>query len=153
MSASAFEKDGLTFRRATQDDIPKILAFVDIYLRKDWLVRRAYLVDKMQNDETWVVFDAERLVAWATLGNQKRRGLWNLLVHPHYRGRHIGSNLVAHLRPSYIRSKADQSTGDPTAFYEHLGYEVIERNMGRKHNINLMRKKAKTESGKVMPNE
>ena len=43
MSLENFEVDALIFRKATQEDLPKIMAFVDIFLRKDWLVRRTYL--------------------------------------------------------------------------------------------------------------
>ena len=60
---------------------------------------------------------------------------------PAYRGRHIGGELVKRLQPDYIRSKSDQSTGDPTSFYKKLGYEVTERHAGRKRNINIMRRR------------
>jgi len=146
---TSFENDGLTFRRGTDQDIPKILGFVDIYLRKDWLVRRNYLWDTMHNDETWVVFDGKKLVSWATVGRKSRRGLWNLLVHPKYRGRRIGSVLVEALKPDYVRSKADQSTGDPTPFYEKLGYETVQGHAGRKGNINIMRRRKSPSVGPV----
>ncbi|HUX14467.1 MAG TPA: GNAT family N-acetyltransferase [Spirochaetia bacterium] len=141
MPTTTFEKDHLIYRRATEKDIPRILGFVDIYLRKDWLVRRDYLWSTMHTDETWIVTDKKRVVAWATVGRAGRRGLWNLLVHPEYRNRGIGRTLVQRLKPDYIRSKSDQSDGDPAAFYARLGYETIKQNAGRKRNIQIMRRR------------
>jgi N-acetylglutamate synthase-like GNAT family acetyltransferase len=125
--------------KATKKDIPEILAFVDIYLRNDWLVRRPYLISCMNRDAVYMVRNEEgRIVAWATCHEGR---LWNLLVHPKYRGCKIGKMLMEELKPTIIRSKSDQSTGDPTSFYEKMGYVVVERKAGRKRNINIMIKK------------
>ena len=59
MSAEAFEKDGLIYRKMIETDIPKVLAFVDIFLRRSWFVRRKYCFDHM--NESWVVLDGEKL--------------------------------------------------------------------------------------------
>ena len=139
MSVETFEKDELIYRKATQEDLPKIMAFVDIFLRRDWLVRRAYLMTNLEKYDIWLVFDKEKLIAWAIAGGKKRT-LWNLLVHPKYRGFHIGQILVEKLKPEIIRSKSDQSTGDPTMFYEKIGYRLIASKKGRKRNINIMKR-------------
>jgi N-acetylglutamate synthase-like GNAT family acetyltransferase len=102
MSLENFEVDALIFRKATQEDLPKIMAFVDIFLRKDWLVRRTYLMTNLQKYDIWLVFDARKLIAWAIAGGKKRT-LWNLLVHPKYRGLHIGEILVKKLKPEIIK--------------------------------------------------
>lgn len=143
MSSENFEKDNLIYRKATQDDLPKIMAFVDVFLRKDWLVRRTYLLTNLEKYDIWLVFDNDKLVAWAIAGGKKRT-LWNLLVHPKYRGLKIGLSLVERLKPEIIRSKLDQSTGDPTAFYEKIGYRLIAEKQGRKKNINILEKKRET---------
>jgi len=136
MSFETFEKDGLIYRKITEDDIPKILAFTDIFLRRDYLVRKPELIVKIKIGEMIGVFDKKKLIAWGSMGKNKR--LWNLLVHPKYRGKKIGENIVMKLKPDYIRSKMDQSTGDPTKFYEKIGYKIIQEKIGRKKNINLM---------------
>lgn len=139
MFVEAFEKEGLTFRPAVKNDLPKILAFADIHLRRSWFVRRKYAFDHI--DETWVVFDGEKLIAWFYMGGGERveRTLYNLIVHPKYRGRKIGSILIEKLSPAIIRSKTDQYTGDPTKFYEKLGYRVVGRE-GKKGKILVMKK-------------
>ena len=138
MSIEPFEKDGLIFRPATQDDLPKILAFADIFLRRDWLVRREYANDHVAH--SWIVLDQDKLVGWAMItGKKVGRTLYNLIVHPKYRNRHIGSTLITALNPDVIRSKVDQTTGDPTKFYKKLGYHVVERDV-RKKRILIMRR-------------
>jgi N-acetylglutamate synthase-like GNAT family acetyltransferase len=139
MSVEAFEKDGLIFRPATQRDLAKILAFADIFLRRSWLVRREYANDHV--DHSWIVLDQEKLVGWAMItGKNVGRTLYNLIVHPKYRNRHIGAILITALKPDVIRSKTDQATGDPTEFYKKMGYEVTEMRQGRKKKINIMKR-------------
>ncbi|MDI6755320.1 MAG: hypothetical protein QME78_13115 [Thermodesulfobacteriota bacterium] len=72
MFAETFEKDNLIFKKATQEDLPKILAFVDIFLRKDWLVKRPYLINCLEKQDVWIVFDNDKLVAWAMAGGKKK---------------------------------------------------------------------------------
>jgi N-acetylglutamate synthase-like GNAT family acetyltransferase len=138
------EKDGIKYliRRATKKDIPKIMAFVDIHLRADWLVRRPYLNDNLNRGYVYLIEHENKLIAWAICSHDGR--LWNLLVRPDHRGKGLGGEFIKALNPTIIRSKSDQSTGDPTDFYQKLGYEILEKKVGRKKNINIM-KKAKVE--------
>jgi N-acetylglutamate synthase-like GNAT family acetyltransferase len=136
MSFETFKKYGLIFREAVKEDFPKILAFVDIFLRRDYFLRRSELFTKMEMATMIIVFHNDKLVALAVMG--KNKTLWHLLVHPKYRGKHIGETLVQKLRPEIIRSKLDQSTGDPTGFYEKIGYRIEASKKGRKRNINIM---------------
>lgn len=138
MSLETFEKDGLTYRKMIELDIPKVLAFVDIFLRKSWFVRRKYCFDHM--NESWVVLDGEKLVGWIFIGGEKvEKTLYNLIIHPKYRGREIGKTLIEKLKPKIIRSKTDQTTGDPTEFYKKMGYEVTAMRQGKRRKINIMR--------------
>jgi N-acetylglutamate synthase-like GNAT family acetyltransferase len=139
MSLEAFEKNGLIFRPAIQNDLPKILAFADIFLRRSWLVRREYANDHIEH--SWVVFDQDKLVGWAMIsGKRVGRTLYNLIVHPKYRNRQIGATFIERLNPLVIRCKTDQTTGDPTEFYRKMGYEITETKLGKNRKINLMRK-------------
>jgi ribosomal protein S18 acetylase RimI-like enzyme len=138
MSIETFEKNGLIFRPATEKDLAKILAFTDIFLRKDYFLRRPELKEKQRIGSMLVVLDGDKLVAWAAMG--KNGALWNLLVHSKYRGRHIGETIVKELNPPLIRSKRDQSTGDPLAFYQKIGYRIVQVRQGRKRNIDILEK-------------
>ena len=139
MSFETFEKDGLTYRQMIEPDIPKVLGFVDIFLRKSWFVRRKYCFDHMS--ESCVVLDGDKLVGWIFIDGKKvEKTLYNLIIHPKYRGRNIGRILIEKLQPKIIRSKTDQATGDPTEFYKKLGYEIVEKNQGKKRKINIMKK-------------
>ena len=65
--------------------------------------------------------------------------LIHLLVHPDCRGHGIGKEILKKLNPQVIRSKSDQSTGDPTGFYLRNGYEITrEEKVGRKENISIV---------------
>ena len=140
MSIEAFERDGLIFRPAIKDDLSKILGFTDIFLRRSWLVTRKYAFDHL--NKTWIVLDGDKLVAWFYMdGKRVEQTLYNLIVHPKYRKRKIGSILIEKLSPKIIRSKTDQYTGDPTGFYKKLGYKVIKRE-GRKKNILIMKRES-----------
>lgn len=132
---NGIELQKIRIRRAEINDIPRILGFVDIYLRRDWLLRRPYLVEKIKHKVSYIAEENEKIVAWATCDKGR---LYNLLIHPAYRGFGIGAHFIKFLNPSIIRSKSDQSTGDPTKFYEKLGYKIISQKEGRKRNINIM---------------
>lgn len=137
MSFETFEKDGLIYRKMNKTDIPKVLAFVDIFLRRSWFVRRKYCYDHM--NESYIVLDHEKLVGWIFIGGERvKKTLYNLIIHPAYRKKGIGRVLIEKLKPQIIRSKMDQASGDPTKFYEKIGYKLIEKRVGRRKNINIL---------------
>jgi hypothetical protein len=47
-----------------------------------------------------------------------------MLVAAPHRGEGIGKEMLNQLMPPKIRSKTDQSTGNPTPFYQANGYEI-----------------------------
>jgi len=111
------------------------MAFVDIYLRRDWMVPRRFLAYEISRGSVYIAETGTILIAWAVCNDGR---LWNLLVHPKYRGQRIGGAFMEHLKPHMIHSKSDQSTGDPIQFYEKLGYKRTQTGTGRKHNIDIM---------------
>lgn len=147
MFDEAFEVDGLIFRKAVDQDVAKILAFSDIFLRRDVLIIRQYILNNIKRGDVWLVLDGEKLCAFSMSGYKTKSCLWNLYVHPKYRKRHIGGMLIEHTKPQIIRSKRDQVTGDPTPFYEKMGYRITQANQGAKKNINIMEYFGSVDSG------
>lgn len=128
----------LQLRRAEPGDLPSLSFFFDTVLRRDYFLRRGQLADLLCS-ATHGVFIAEIggvLVGIAITSAGTR--LINALVHPAYRGLGVGAALVRASGASEVRAKLDMSSGDPTGFYESLGFERTgERN--DKGNIEVLR--------------
>lgn len=142
----------IVYRFATESDLPAIVRFVDLWLsghgskpkgykiasdyfvprgRHSWFIRGYWVLLALEHDE---------IVGWAVMTSSSV--LIHLLVAATHRGRGIGSELVKRLNPPTVRSKLDQSSGDPSEFYRKLGYvKVSEIPLGSKRNIDLFRKK------------
>lgn len=140
MSSETFENDQLIYRQAKENDLSKIMAFADICLRRDVLIVRGYIKNYLKSSsKIWLVFDKDKLIAFAFIW-KKTNSLNNLYIHPKYRNRKIGLNLMNYLKPKFVRSKLDQSTGDPTEFYKKTGYELIGEKQGKKKNLNILKR-------------
>ncbi len=147
MSDKTFETDGLIYREATFEDLSRIMAFADIFLRKDVLLYRDYVAAYLKSgiDKVWLTFDREKLIAFAFIW-KNTDSLNNLYVHPKYRKRKIGLHLIEYLKPIIVRSKTDQSTGDPTEFYRKIGYQIVATRQGRKKNLTILHRVIENES-------
>lgn len=86
-----------------------------------------------------------QIIGLAILG--RHTTLFNLYLDPHWRSQGIGSIVVRTLDPEVIRSKTDEKTGDPTPFYERLGYKVIQERQGKNSNIAVMQRILPQEGG------
>lgn len=136
--------DGFTIRRARADDLKRIQAFLDSYLRRDWFLSPKGLVQMLESLYWWMAECDGELRAVAAMN--KQGALMQLLVHPDYRKCGIGRRLLERLRPAIIRSRSDQSTGDPRLFYEKNGYRSVGvTKVGRRRNIELLERR--TDSG------
>lgn len=141
----------LEYRKATLDDVKDLSRFTDWWLAgrgfskkvpgavNDCFISRGQHKKYIEKYTTWVVTHAENIVAWAVV--QHGEILIHLLVDNDYRCTGIGSALVKKLSPRFIRSKLDQSSGDPTGFYEQLGYEKID----------LVKSKSRLDIDKISP--
>jgi len=126
-----------TIRRAWPDDEPAITNFVDRLLSGiDYFVprgrQRAFL-------KKYQVFIAElfgQVVGWSVV--DKHGKLIHLLVATEYRGCGIGGRLLEISAPKSIRSKSDQSTGNPIQFYRLHGYTLIASSAGKHRNIDIL---------------
>lgn len=69
------------------------------------------------------------LVGWAVV--EPSGTMIHLLIAGNYRGQGIGKLMMHVLRPKLIRSKFDQSSGNPIGFYLKLGYTKVKRVQSR----------------------
>lgn len=131
--------NGLSIRAASTSDLGPLSFFFDAVLRRDYFMRRGQLADLLSS-KTHRVFVAEidRVLVGVAITSAGCR-LINALVHPAYRGLGIGAAMVQASGVTEVRAKLDMSSGDPSGFYESLGFQRTgERN--EKGNIELMRR-------------
>jgi GNAT superfamily N-acetyltransferase len=146
------QHNGYSYRLAGMGDLDDIVHFVDLLLAgHDFFCPRGQHISYFKYKTIVVTFDDTRLIGWAV--RQKAGSLIHLLVDPDYRGKGIGSHLLNVLEPLTIRSKSDQSTGDPFPFYEKHGYiKTSDERIGKNKNIDLLSKRIPVEkANKVSP--
>ena len=138
----------ITCRRAKITDLAVVIEFVDYWLsgrgKKDGVAGVAddyFITHKQQYDYlcryiVLLAFDGEKLVGWCV--KNSNRVMIALLVAGPYRGIGIGRNLLCRINPEVIRSKVDQSTGNPAEFYNRCGYvSASGQRIGKNKNIEL----------------
>ena len=129
----------MVIRRAEIKDQFIISKYLDQYLRKDWFETRQRLRGFLITQRCHVAFDGNKLIGFSV--TERNDVMIRLLIIPTYRGLGIGAMMLKESNPQIIRSKTDQSTGDPSSFYEKHGYFPQGVKIGRKKNIQLMMKK------------
>lgn len=151
----------VTYRPAGSEDLPEICKFVDFWLAggakrlhipgagKDFFVPKGQQIGYLKYKTTYLATFCGDIVGWAV--KSKNKTLIHLLVTPEYRGKGIGGHLLDILNPEFVRSKSDQSTGDPLAFYEKHGFEVTEAKTGKHKNIDIMSRTEKPDLKPVTP--
>lgn len=140
----------ITYRPAALVDLPTITSFVDFWLSggakrlkiagagADYFVPHAQQKGYVTYKVTYLAFDQGNLIGWAV--KSKNQTLIHLLVHPDYRGKGVGKNLLKIIDPEFIRSKSDQSTGNPLKFYLKAGFQITESSVGKHKNIDILKK-------------
>lgn len=133
------------YRLAIMSDLDLIIGFVDRLLAgRDFFCPRGQHIGYFKYKTILLTFHGPDLIGWAV--RQKSGSLIHLLVDPEYRGRGIGSHLLRLLEPLTIRSKSDQSTGDPYEFYRMHGYiKTTDERIGKHKNIDLLSKQTTLE--------
>jgi len=129
----------VVIRKAEIKDQYAITKYLDKYLRRDWFETRKRLLTFLKFYNCHVAFDKDKLIGFSVV--QKNGLMIRLLIIPEYRGMGVGGRMLRESKPQIIRCKTDQSTGDPSAFYEKHGYFAQGERIGRKKNIQLMLKK------------
>jgi len=141
----------IIYRHATEQDVPAITAFVDYWLTGGGLpdktpgaVHDAFVppgrhLKFVTKYNTILALHESFIVGWAVTTN--KHVLIHLLVAGNYRHRGIGSQLLKSLAPETIRSKTDQSSGDPAQFYLDHDFEPAGIPLqGKRKNIQIFSK-------------
>lgn len=127
----------LTYRQAVIDDVKELCKFTDWWLAgrgkakgvagavNDCFVSPGQHRKYILKYQTWICLDAKKIIGWAVV--QSSDSMIHLLVDGNYRGKGIGSRLVKMIAPRFVRSKFDQSSGNPFGFYNKLGYRKVKR--------------------------
>ena len=129
----------IEYRIATMSDLPAIAAFADYWMAKigrDYFVPRGQHLGYLQNYYVMLAICDGAIIGWSVKTN--KGVLIHLLIAQPFRGKGIGSELLKRTAPSIVRSKFDQSTGDPGGFYARSGYvKVSDERLGKKGNIDI----------------
>jgi len=141
--------DKICYRLAVPSDIILITQFVDYWLSgrgqkekaigavNDYFVSNKQHKDYLRKFTVLLALDDSTIVGWAV--KTKPNTLIHLLIAGNYRGQGIGREMVRIMAPDFIRSKVDQSTGNPKRFYTKLGFSTTEGPLvGKNNNIELL---------------
>jgi len=125
----------LQYRQAVLDDVKALCKFTDWWLSgrgkakgvpgavNDCFVSPSQHLKYIRKYHTWICCHDTYIVGWAVV--EPSDTMIHLLVAGDYRGCGIGSRLVEILCPRSVRSKSDQSSGNPRPFYEKLGFGFV----------------------------
>ncbi len=131
----------LKYHRAVLADVKALSRFTDWWLAgrgkakgivgavNDCFIAPSQHKKYITRYKTWICLDGKQIVAWAVV--EPSNTMIHLLIAGNYRGLGIGTRLVNILSPRYVRSKIDQSTGNPIAFYTRLGYRKVSQVQSR----------------------
>lgn len=135
-------------RLADGKDLDEIVSFVDYWLRNgalsegveggvnDYFIPRGRHADYIRKYNVWIAVRNKRIIGWLVINLNKT--MIHLLIAAPFRGYGIGSAMVRLSCPDVIRSKTDQSTGNPKKFYEKCGYKRKHvPKAGKNHNIQI----------------
>lgn len=140
----------ITYRPASGGDLEDIRLFVDFWLSggakrlgisgggADYFVPKGQQIGYLKYKTTYIATFDEKIVGWAV--RSQNDTLIHLLVSAEYRGKSVGGHLLNILNPAFVRSKSDQTTGNPLAFYRKHGYQILEPDTGKHKNIDVMQK-------------
>jgi hypothetical protein len=114
--------------RGKRDNVPGVV--------NDYFIPHKRQIKYLKEYHVWLAFDSDKIVGWAVKTHLNI--LIHVLIAGNYRSKGIGRELVIRLNPQIIRSKTDQSTGNPEEFYHKCGYEKLAGEMtGKNKNIQL----------------
>lgn len=143
----------IQYRIADESDLPAITAFVDYWLAGRGLVDKTpgsahdYFVPAGRHLKfvtkytTLIALVDNCIIGWAVKSHLGV--LIHLLVAGTFRHHGVGTKMLKQMDPDTIRSKIDQTAGDPADFYLKSGYvKSAVKPRTRKGNIELFVRKA-----------
>ena len=141
----------ISYRSADNSDLNSICEFVDFWLTgggkadgipgagHDFFIPHGRQADYLRKYKVMLAIESGKIVGWAV--TTKKNVLIHLLIAATFRGQSIGSELLKRMDPEVIRSKFDQSTGDPGPFYRKHGFvKAVPERLGKKGNIEIYAK-------------
>lgn len=123
------------YRDATLDDLKDVSRFTDFWISgrgkrvnapgavDDTFISPSQHRKYICKYRTFLCLDALGIVAWAVV--EPSGTLIHLLIAGNHRGIGIGRQMMFVLHPEFVRSKSDQSSGNPIGFYKYLGYRKV----------------------------
>ncbi len=130
-------KTAITIREANPSDLNQIRTFTDFWLSgrgmkkkapgavNDVFISPGQHAKYIRSYNVFLMFYSNQLIGWAV--KQYHHQLIHLLISGYHRNQGFGTFFLKIIKPELIRSKTDQSSGNPKRFYESLGYESIGR--------------------------
>ncbi len=144
----------LNFREATIDDLKAVSRFTDFWLSgrgkrleapgavDDCFISTSQHKKYICKYRTLLCLSELEIIGWAVV--EKSGTLIHLIVDGSLRGKGIGKSMMGILKPKVVRSKSDQSSGNPIGFYERLGYRKVATEQSRSRlDIDVIRPKRK----------
>lgn len=135
-------------RAGRSEDIDGIKQLADAHKRELGFLRRPALLEAIQRGELLVAQNGFAIVGFIEYRHRRdhQTTLYNVVVHPDYRRRGIGRQLVLALEKEAIQREKSQVVlkcpEDLPAndFYEQTGYERIHVEPGKLRRLNVWRK-------------
>lgn len=130
------------------NDANALQDWTDAALREDYYFKKGHWLNLLNRPAVQVYALAvgadPNSPLWSTAGIvivYHNTRLLNLYLAKELRSLGLGTEVMKLISPSEIRAKTDMSAGDPTAFYERLGYEQHSTGEGPNGTIAILRKK------------
>jgi N-acetylglutamate synthase-like GNAT family acetyltransferase len=138
----------IVLRKAKREDIDAIKQLADGHRHELGFVRRPALLEAISQAEVVVAQNGEGIIGFMEYHHRRdeQTTLYNIVVQPIYRKSGIGRKLLQSLETevrangkSFILLKCPQDLPANT-FYERLGYECVDVEMGKSRRLNIWRK-------------
>lgn len=115
------------------DDLEAVCDLVDSQLRGDAYMPRSQVAQILRRPTcaVWLIEFEEQLVGIAI--TYEKTMLYNIVVAPWARSRGVAKSVLDQLQVRAVRCKTNMKAGDPTPFYEQLGFTTKERDRARPH--------------------
>ena len=171
--AESFENNECTLHlfEVTHSDCLALEHFADAVLRDDFFFRKGHWLSLISDSRVRVLVARIQQPGsneWSEILGvvvlYADSVLHNIFLARWCRGLGLGSAIVEAISPSSIRAKIDMSTGDPTGFYNRLGFtheaersgkrgqiKVLTKVPGSTRTLNLKRKKRDGQDDSAVP--
>jgi GNAT superfamily N-acetyltransferase len=134
----------ITLRRCGVEDADALCDWCDVNLAGDYFFRRGHMrgMCAQPTRGVWAVEVRGEMAGFLIIYPGSR--LHNLYLAPPFRSRGIGVRLLDHFKPATVRAKTNMQAGDPVAFYEKAGYDVVGQDQRLPHILEMRRREPET---------